>query len=735
MKKKNINIGAAFLFVTFGLLFFILAGRFLYIQFTGEADGEVLAVKAQEKVLKERGVEASRGSILDRKGNVLAEDKSTYKLIAILSKDYKDSKGNPKYVTDPEETAKALAEYIDMDEAEILKRLSKEGPFQVEFGSAGRDLTLSTKQQIEELELTGISFVKDTKRYYPNGVFASHVIGYTEGDDEGETVGMLGLEKTLDDRLKGIDGAVNYESDMWGYLLPNSEEKVKATPENGDNVTLTLDKKIQTFVEDSLNKVDEEYNPKLLMAIVMNPKTGEIYAMGQRPSFNSNTKEGLTSTWKNIVVEENYELGSTMKVFALAAAIEEGVYQPNATYVSKDMKFGNSKGIGDHSGIKEGTTLTYLEGLQRSSNIAFVKIVLEQLGADTYMEYLKDFGFDSKTGIDLPNEVGSTIVYDKEIEQATTAFGQGSVFTPIQHMQAITAIANNGKMMKPYVISSITDSSGKVIEKNEPTVVGKPISESTAKQVREYLETVITAEKGTGVKYAIDGYSVAGKTGTAQIVSSGSYASGVSNYYFSFIGMAPAEDPELVMYVAMQQPELPAGKSATDGLSSTFKTVMKNSLNYLSIEPTNIDTMESNKVGSYEGMNITMATDELSELEFGVIVLGTGTTVTGQSSPEGTSLMAGEKILLLTEGDIQLPDMKGWSKRDVLKLASLLGIDVKVDGSGYVASQTIPAGTVLKEDDKLSVKLVSPDSIDTEADTAAETDEEATVEEQPQESE
>ena len=709
-KKKNINYGAAILFIIFGLLFFVLAGRFVYIQVTGEAEGQLLAVKAQEKTLKERTLEANRGNIVDRNGSVLAEDTSAYKLIAVLDDSYVDSKGNPKYVTDPEETAAALAEHIDMEESAILERLQKKDVFQVEFGKAGRDISHSVKQSIEKLDLPGISFIRDTKRFYPHGVFASHVIGYVEaGEDNSTTVGKLGLEKTLDKYLQGKDGSVNYETDLWGYLLPNSEENIEA-PQNGKNVKLTLDSKIQTFVENSLANVQKEYNPKKLIAIVMDPKTGEVLAMGQRPSFNPSTKEGLGDTWMNLSVEENYELGSTMKVFALAAAVEEGVFNPNATYESKKLTYSGSS-IKDHSGITPGKTYTYLQGVQRSSNVAFVKIVLEQLGAETYMDYLKAFDFDKKTGIDLPNEVGSTFVYEREIEQATTAYGQGSVFTPVQIMKAFTAIANDGKMMKPYIIDSISDQNGKILKKTEQEVAGEPISKETAQTVRGYLETVVSDEKGTGVKYAIDGYTVAGKTGTAQIVGSGGgYESGWSAYYYSFIGMAPADDPELIMYVAMQEPTLPAGKSAADGLSSVFKPVMKNSLNYLNIKPSDATSKETYSIEDFEDADAGETKEKLGKLGYEVIVLGNGKAVSSQSPAAGTKLLQGEKVVLYTGGETVMPDLTGWSMRDVMKVTDLIGLELGTSGMGYAAKQQIKPGTPVKKGDYCLVEFRTPDS-------------------------
>ncbi len=708
-KKKNINRGAVLLIGFFGLLFFLLVGRFLYIQITGQVDGQVLAVKAQEKTLKQKAVEANRGSILDRNNEVIAEDTTSYTIVAILDEKMTVNENDPQHVVDAEKTAKKLAGYINMDEEKILERLQMKGRFQVEFGAAGKDITNSTKKKIEALKLPGITFVRETKRFYPNGVFASHVIGYADSNynektNKTEYIGKLGLEKMLNDSLTGTNGSLNFNSDRWGFLLPSSEETI--TPaEDGDTVQLTLDKKIQTFVEDALNKVDAEFKPENLIAIVADPKTGEILAMGQRPSFNPSTKEGLEGTWKNLAIEENYEPGSTMKVYTLAAAVEEGTFQPNATFVSNRYLT-----VGDHRGIDKGETLTYLQAVQRSSNVGLIKMALEQLGEEKFRRYFTAFGFEEPTGIDLPNEVGSSIVFNREIEKATTVIGQGTVVTPIQQIQAFTAIANDGKMMKPYVIKNIKDAAGNIVQETEPTVVGEPISADTAKKVREYLETVVTAEKATGLKYAIDGYTVAGKTGTAQIVGpNGKYLTGFSDYVYSFIGAAPADDPQLIMYVAMKQPNLPSGKGAADGLSQIFKSVMKSSLQYLNIESTETTTKKTVSINDYEGVSVEKATTELTGLGYEVVTLGDGKVVAEQAPIAGTSLIQGEKVILTTDQAVVMPDLTGWSLRDVMKVVNLVGLDLNVTGSGYVKAQNISAGTKVKKGDYIVIEFQTPE--------------------------
>ncbi|MGE7601897.1 penicillin-binding protein [Peribacillus sp. NPDC097675] len=703
-KQKNMKRGAAGLFFVFSLLFFVLICRFLYIGVTGTAGGEVLASKIDKKYEKEQVIEAKRGSILDTKGEVIAVDTSSYILRAILSEK------ETEHVKDPEMTASKLAKYIDMDEQAIYDRLIKKGAYQVEFGRAGKDLTQDTKQKIEKLELPGITFGRTNKRFYPNGIFASHLIGYVEKDEETEEMtGKFGIEKYLNKELQETDGKLTYESDFWGLILPGAEEKVSA-PKNGNNVSLTIDKKIQTFLEDSMNKVQKKYEPKQIIAIVSNPKTGEILAMGQRPTFHPTTKEGLTDTWRNLAIEETYEPGSTFKTFTLAAAVEEGVFNPNDTFTTGTYKAATGS-INDHSGIERGKSMTYLEGVQRSSNVAFATLAMDKMGADTFRDYLTKFGFDKKTGIDLPNEITGKIQYKYKMEKVTTAFGQGTTVTPIQQIQAASAVANDGKMMRPYVIKSTSNQdNGKVLKTTKPQVAGEPISAETAKQVREYLETVVSAEKGTGKKYAIDGYEVAGKTGTAQIPGpNGKYLTGKENYYFSFLGMAPADDPQLVVYVAVKQPKLGDSFVGADPLSEIFNPVMQNSLMYLNIKPSDLKKQTTNKIEDYTDQPIRSSVKELEKLGLEVEQIGNGRKILDQSPKAGSTLLQGEKIILRTEGVMKVPDMTDWSLRDVMKVASIAKLDLNTSGTGYVSKQSPKRGTKVKEGDSFKVELQQPE--------------------------
>jgi len=295
--------------------------RFVTIQYTGEAEGKVLSAKAAQLYLRQDKIPAKRGAIYDHYGEAIAEDSASYTLVAILDEKLTTDQEHPRHVIDPQMTASKLANEIDLSEQEIYSRLTKEGRKQVEFGAAGKDLSHSVKKKIENLKLPGISFIKESKRFYPNGIFSSHLIGYAQKeikkDKTSEIVGKTGLEQSYNDLLKGKDGSIQYEGDIWNYILPNSRKQV-VEPINGHDIYLTIDKKIQTFLEDAMNKVDEQYTPKRIMAIVAEPKTGKILAMGQRPTYHPATRVGIDKSWHNEIIETSYEPGSTMKIFFIS---------------------------------------------------------------------------------------------------------------------------------------------------------------------------------------------------------------------------------------------------------------------------------------------------------------------------------------------------------------------------------------------------------------------------------
>lgn len=733
-KTVHIKVGARMLSLLFVLLFFILTGRFVYIQTAKEVDGHDLTVLAEDKWEKERTIEASRGQILDRNGQAIARDVPTYTLYAIVDENYSKDSEKPLHIVDETDAARKLAPLLNMEESEIERKLTPSNPntFQVELGPKGRNIDHVLMEKIKKLNIPGIYFNREKKRLYPNGMFASHVIGFAQPDENGKLVGKMGVEKTFDDLLQGQDGYISYQSDRSGLKLPDPKEMIKA-PENGNDVYLTIDQKIQTFLENAMTYAEKEYDPENIIGVVADAKTGEILAMGTRPSFDPNTRE--ISNYVNEVISSRFEPGSTMKVFTLAAAIDAGVFNANETYKSGSYRISEKdKTIRDHNKSGWGT-ISYLEGVQRSSNVAFAKLVHEKLGGDRFLDYLQRFHFDQVTGIDLPNEVPGNILFRYPIEKVTTAYGQGTTVTPIQQIQAATAISNGGKMMKPYIIKKIVDSkTGEVIKQQKPTVVNEPIKQETAQQVLDILETVVSAEAGTGKPYKIEGYDIAGKTGTAQIPDprTGKYLSGHGNNIFSFLGFAPKDDPQLIVYVSVKQPKISATELGSAPVAYIFKSVMKNSLNYLNIVPTKESNSEKQEVVNNTGIElpkvrnkgIDQASKELTSLGLNVIKLGQSGYVSEQNPLPNTKVLPQEKVLIKAEGKIKMPDLTGWALRDVTKLTKLLNLKLNVIGTGYVTKQSLKVNSEVKAGNYLVVELAPPFS---ETEPTSEDEEEVNI--------
>lgn len=716
MKKKFRFQGGAFLlFLLFAGLFFLLLTRIVTIQATGKVEGQELAAKAAAKYSQEEVLTAERGRIIDRNGETIAEDTLTYKLVAVLDESVTQKADDPQHVVNVEKTAEKLAGYLTIPEEKILEILKagvEKDRYQVEFGSAGREISHTKMLEMKEDDIPGLLFVRDLKRLYPNGAFASHLIGYAMKEElengETKTTGRMGLEAIHNDVLTGKNGKMEFDTDKWGFLLPNNESAI--TPAvNGSDVQLTLDKTLQNFLEDAMSGVQEEYDPTRMIAVIADPKTGEILAMSQRPTFDPNTREGLSDNWLNESIELTIEPGSPMKMFTLAAAIEEGKWDPNATYPSGTYTLLDSR-IGDHNSGRGWGTISFLEGFQRSSNVSMAYL-LERLGADSFMTYIDAFGFGEKTGIDLPKEASGQILDEYPINKLTTAYGQGSTVTPIQMIQAATAIANDGVMMKPYVIDQIKNAdTGKVSVKSKPEKAGQPISAETAKKVKEVLASTVTSEVGSAKGFALQDYSIAGKTGTAQVPKEGGgYLKGRNNYLFSFLGMAPAEDPELLIYIGVQQPNVPEDEYGSVPVAKIFTSVMENGLKYMNIEPENMAKATTMPVEEYTGQTVTQATEVLQELGVEVVVVGNTEKITAQYPKAKDVVLKGGRVILKTSGDTTLPDFTGWSKRELLAYQTLSGLPLEIAGQGYGMTQSIAAGERVTDKDSVVIELHPPE--------------------------
>lgn len=719
MKKrnplKNRKLVAILLFFASIVIYAVFAGRLSYIMVKGEVNGENLETNVNNLYTRSSVLEANRGTIYDVGGNPVAMDATSYSLYAVLTDEWSNNKENPQYVVDKKETAKILAQYISMSEEEIVQKLSQDLS-QVEFGIAGKNLSYDIKSDIEAENLPGIFFTETPTRLYPNGIFSSHLVGVAQlpttedGEEEvgKEMVGLMGIEQSYNEQLTGTDGKLKYQKDSFGYALPDEEAEV-VEPVDGEDIYLSLDKRMQVLLESVMTDVDEEYSPVAMTATLMNPKTGKIIATSQRPTFNGTTKEGIDKLWMNLLSEYTFEPGSTLKALTLAAAVNEGVFNPNAYFESGSIEV---SGIPIRDVNRNGWgTITYLEGLARSSNVAFVKLA-QQMGSETWKSYMDAFGIGQSTHSGLYNENAGSNKYKQPIDQANTAFGQGLTVTVLQMLQGFSAIANDGQMMKPQFIDKFVDPNTGEETIVEPEVVGTPISKETANQTLEYLKEVVYNENGTGQKYAIDGYEIAAKTGTAQIYNAetGSYYSGGKNYLYSVVGMAPADDPELVMYITIERPTVnDPSVSTSDIMASIFNPVMKRGLEYLHLDDSAQAEFENQiimpKVTSEPKSDVL---EKLEELDLNVTVVGNGDTIVQQMPLVDETIIEDQRIILLTNGAMTMPDMTGWSKNDVLKVSEITGIEFTFTGDGYVTQQSLAPSALLSEESQVEIVLESP---------------------------
>ena len=532
---KNINKRIKIMLLLFGFILLMVIFKVFYVQVF---DYKKLSNLASDLWSRNLPIEASRGKILDRNGIVLADNVTTTSLVLV-----------PNQIRNKKEVTKELAKILNVSYNEMKKHVFKNTSIE-RVHPLGRRLSYEVADKIEALKFDGVYLLKEAKRYYPYKTLLAHVLGYVGIDNQG----LSGLELQYDKYLTGEAGAIKYFSDAKGNKLTLSDVYVK--PQDGMNLQLTIDINIQKSVERELDNVVNMMNPDMALAVVMNPKTGEVLAMSSRPTFDPNNYKNYSSEVlsRNLPIWASYEPGSTQKIITTAASIEEKVIDiynehffdsGGVTVDGARIRCWKAGGHGDQ---------TFLQVLQNSCNPGFV-LMGERLGKEKLFSYLDLFGFGQKTGIELNGE-GKGIIFPLSrvgnVELATTAFGQGISVTPIQQITAISAVLNGGNLLKPYVLASVLEpETGNVMYQNKKTVVRKTISKETSKTMQYALETVVAL--GGGKAAYIDGYRIGGKTGTAQKVKDGAYL--VNNYIMSFVGIVPSNDPEAVLYIAIDNPK------------------------------------------------------------------------------------------------------------------------------------------------------------------------------------
>ncbi len=676
------------LIVLASLALICLTGRLVWIQFI---KSDVLQKKALEVRLRNVPVAAGRGNIYDRKGRVLVTNTSTDSLYVV-----------PFMIKDPEKTAKILSLLVNIKEAELFQRITRPTCFEW----IKRKLAKQTAQKIKALKLPGVFLITESKRYYPYRDLAAHLLGFTGVDNQG----LIGLENSFDRELQGEQGRIVIEQDAAGRELPEPIHKF-FPPQQGKNLTLNLDATIQQFVERELNLIVEKYNPRLAVIIVMNPKTGEILAMGNRPSFDPNDWLNTPrQIWdRNPAIWYNYEPGSTFKVVTASAALAEKTvkmddpfYCPG--YIKVADRYIHCWLDGGHGSQK------FAEVVMHSCNPGFVEVGL-RVGKERFYHYLEKFGFGVPTGIALPGEAaGIVIPKDKatNLNIATISLGQSIAVTPIQMLSAVSVIANGGVLYRPQLVKKIQNNSGKNLVEFKPEPICQVIPPEAAQKTASLLEKVVL--KGTGRNAFVAGYRVAGKTGTAQVVGEGGgYVSG--RYVASFVGFAPVNDPCMAALVMVAEPQggLYYGSQVA---APVFASVVRDTLHYLRVPETpGLEKPEQPFVYEEERKPVIVpnvinypieeGTKKLREANLNLKTQGEGKVIYGQIPEAGAEVISGTAIILnlkkpskkQIKEQVTVPDLAGLKLTEVADLLARIGLFLEPSGIGWAYHQNIPAGS------------------------------------------
>lgn len=632
MFNKKIDSRIKLIFLFFISFFVVVFLKVVYIEMV---DYKKLSSLALDLWSRDLPIEANRGLILDRNGVVLADNVTTTSLVLV-----------PSQIKNKEEVTKTLASILNVSFDEMKKHVYKNTSIE-RVHPEGRRLDYETADKIESYKYEGVYLVKESKRYYPYGTTLSHVLGYVGIDNQG----LGGIELIYDKYLTGENGAIKYFSDAKGNKINLSE--IYLEPASGMNITLTIDINIQLSLERELNNVESTLKPDNSLAVVIDPNTGEILAMASRPTFNPNSYKLFTTEVlnRNLPIWMTYEPGSTFKIITMSSAVEEKVIDiyNDHFYDSGSVRINGtrigcwkSKGHGDQ---------TFLQVLENSCNPGFVKLG-QLLGKERLFSYFDLFGFGSKTGIDLNGEAtGIMFPLEKvgELELVTSAFGQGISVTPIQQVVAVSSVVNGGNLYKPYIVKSVNEPvTNSVILQNESKFVRKTISKETSEIMKYALESVVA--RGGGRYAYIDGYRVGGKTGTAQKVKDGVYL--VNNYIMSFMSVVPSNNPEAILYVAIDNPKNTALLSSYT-TAPVARRILLDIIDALDIKR-QYNQIEKVKYFDDEVYYVLPSVIGKTKKEavkdlfyYNIEYSGSGDTVLTQSPKEGTYLAAGSTVRIL----------------------------------------------------------------------------------------
>lgn len=700
--NKNKNLTAKVFTLIFFLFIFILILRLGYLCLTGKVDGIDLKEFSNKRNTKQETLYALRGNIYDVNGDVLAQTINSYTIIAYLDASRSEGYKVPQHVVDKELTAEKLSTVLDISKERILQILNKDA-YQVEFGSKGRGLTELQKEAIENLGLYGIDFITTHKRYYPNNTFLSYIVGYTTTDSNGNMIGEMGIEKQYNDAMTGTNGFVRYQKDLNGYKFPNSNE-IREEKVDGNDIYLTIDSNVQMSLETVVNKAKEESGAQWIIAVVADAKTGKILGSATSPSFNPNTKD--IKNYLNPLVSYTYEPGSVMKTYSFMAAFESNPdFDPySATCLTGPYTIGEDT-VSDWNKTGWGE-ISYQKGYTLSSNTCIANLIKNYLSKKELMDYYKKLGFGSLTGVDLPHEYTGKVNFKYDVEVVNAGFGQGITTTPVQQIKALTAIANGGVLLNPYIVEkTVNRQTGEITYKAEVKEGERVASSSTIEKIRNLMYLVVNGESSetTGSGYRMDGYDLIGKTGTAQIANpkTGKYYEGKYDYITSFAGMYPKDDPKVIVYVAMQR------SYNSKVLPETVKTIVKDTAKYLGIfeeAPELNKEVVTYKLNNYKNKQIEEVKTNLDKNGASYVVFGNGSKVINQYPKENTKVNTKDKIFIFTnDNNTVMPDLTNFSVKDAKIVLEMLGIKYKIEASGYINAQSITPGTVITEQTEVTL--------------------------------
>lgn len=727
IKKVNLTPGQnrkhvekSLFFVTI-LLFVVFAIRLIWIVGTDQVAGVNLTEKSKKNVQSTQVIQARRGTIFDRNGVPIAIDSSSYTVYVITDENYVNNKEERLYANsgDFKNIEKIFKDNLGMDTKYASEQLNDKDKKYIYFGTKGSNIDFSTRDKIEKeaakLKVKGIKFEPHLSRSYPNGQFASHFIGQAVLEDNDESKGLTGvngIEASLDSTLKGKDGVQVLQKNKLGIPLPGTVESVKEATD-GSDVYTTLDSSLQTYLETLVDSATKAAEAKEIVATLVKADTGEILATTQRPTFNPDIKEGLDVKdfpWANFLYQSNYEPGSTMKVFTLASAINSNNFDPNQYYTSGSYRVDDLDiHDWDYSFNPGGRTMNMAQGFSFSSNIGMT-ILEKKMGDKVWRNYLSRFMFGVRTNMGAGTEEPGLFPDDNTVTNAMSAFGQGIGVNELQMLRGFLAISNSGTMLEPHFINRIVTDN--MVRQVTPEIVGKPVDASAANQTLQYMINVGTDpvfgtayNSGTSSPYfQVNDQNVSVKTGTAQISENGAYLTGDTSYLYSAVAITPTENPEFIIYMTVKLPS----NWKLDYISEVANPLLTRAMEMkdtLAVADTGLET-EKIKIGNYVGEKPNKTAQDLRRDILAPVIIGDGAKIIKQSVSEGTSVNPNRRILLLTDGEIDMPDIYGWTKFDTEKFAEWMDLEVEFTGTGNkVIGQSIEMNADLSKNKKLVVNL------------------------------